>query len=114
MPTNAGTGNNKTSYSVTVNKLISNLDDNLGWESYSEIIGLKNVTYTAQYASHSGNYKAGDTEITPNTTSEPDNANATIAITPSTGADKSYTKYIIAGIALITLASGIIIIKKYV
>ena len=114
MPTNAGTGNNKTSYSVTVNKLISNLDDNLGWESYSEIIGLKNVTYTAQYTSHSGNYKAGDTEITPNTTSEPDNANATIAITPSTGADKSYTKYIIAGIALITLASGIIIIKKYV
>lgn len=114
LPSRAGMGENKANYTVTVSRLLSNLDDDLGWESYSEIIGLKNLTFTAQYTSHSGNYKAGDEVRYPTGTSEDDNADSTIAITPSTGGNRSYTIYIVAGTVLIVLASGVIIIKKFV
>lgn len=114
-PQSAHPESSSTDYTVTVNKLLSNLDDNLGWESYSEIIGLKNVTFTAQYSSHSGNYKAGDAVSYSNGgTSEADNADSIIAVTPSTGENRSYTIYIVAGAVLIVLAGGIVIIKKFV
>ena len=112
-PVAANSGESSTTYSVTVGKLLSTTEEDLGLETYSEIIGLKNVTFTPQYTSHSGNYKAGDFEAYPTGTSEPDNADAIMAITPSTGENRSYTIYIIAGTVLIILAGGIII-KKFV
>ena len=39
---------------------------------------------------------------------------ANVSIVPSTGKDKSYTIYIIAGTILIVIAGGIILIKKFV
>lgn len=113
-PSYAGTGESSTSYFVTVNKLLSNSSEDLGMETYSEIIGLTNVTFTPQYTSHSGNYKAGDSVSYPAGTSEADNAEAIMAITPSTGENRSNTIYIIAGLVLVVLAGGIIILKKRV
>lgn len=110
----ANSGESSTTYSLTVSRLLSTDEDDLGLESYSEIIGFTNVTFTPQYSSHSGNYKAGDMETFPVGTSEPDNAYITMAVIPSTGENRSYTIYIIAGTMLIVLTGGIIIIKKFV
>ena len=104
-----------TDYGLVINKLLSTDAEDLGWQTYSEIIGFKNVTFTPQWPDTpltSGNYKVGDT-ATP--TSEVDNADSTIAITPSTGADRSYTPYIVIGVSVVViLAGGIVLIKKFV
>lgn len=119
IPTKADDDNKKKSsveYIVTVSRLISSAtEDDAGLDNFSEIIGIKNVTFSPQYYSTSGNYKAGDyVSIRNGGTSEDDNANATIVVTPPTGENRSYTIYIIAGISLIVIAGGVIIIKKFV
>lgn len=115
-PKVANTGKSEGDYIVTVSKLLpsSNTEENLGWESYSEIIGMTNVTYTPQYTSHMGSYVAGDTKAYPVGTSEADNADAVISITPPTGKNKNTVIYIVAAGALIVIAAGVIIIKKFV
>ena len=96
-------------FEFTVNNLLSNSDGILGWESYSEIIGIKNITLTPQYECHSGNYEIGNQQ-----TREPDTANATVTITPSTGENKNLMTYYIVGGALITISLGIILLKRFV
>lgn len=104
-------GKYKADYTVTVSRLLpsSNSSDNLGLDSYSEIVGIKNVTYTAQHISSMGSYNVRD-----NGTSENDDSYSIITITPPTGKNKSYTNYIIIAGALIIIAGGVIIIKKFV
>ena len=94
-------------YEFTVNNLLSSSDGILGWESHAEIIGIKNITLTPQSVSHSGNYVVGNKE-----TFEPDTANATVAIYPSTGENKNMIIYYITGGALLTIALGVVLIKK--
>ena len=115
-PKVANTGKSEGDYIVTVSKLLpsTNTEENLGWESYSEIIGMTNVTYTPQYTSHMGSYVAGDTKAYPVGTSEADNVDAVISITPPTGKNKNTVIYIVAAGALIVIAAGVIIIKKFV
>lgn len=118
-PTKADTsGDRKDStaeYIATVSRLIGNSDDDAGINNFSEIIGITNVTFSPQYYSTSGNYKAGDTLRTAEGgTSEDDNTSATIVVTPPTGENRSYTMYIVAGISLIVIAGGVILIKKFV
>ena len=110
-PEAAKNGISETEYTVTVNKLLpsTNTEKNLGWISYSEIVGIKNKTYTTQYVSKMGSYKVGDAG-----TSEKDNADATITASSPTGKNKSYTVYIIAAGALVVMAGGVIVIKKFV
>ena len=81
----------------------------LGWESYSEIIGIKNITLTPQYLSHSGSYVVGDDE-----TFEADTANATISIITSTGENRNMIIYFITGGVLLIFAIGVVLIKKFV
>lgn len=117
IPEAAGRGNSNADYTVTVNKLLpsTNTNDDLGWESYSEIIGIINSTYTTQYASTMGSYKAGDAKkVADGGTSENDNSDSTITITPPTGKNKSYIIYIIIAGALIVIAGGVVVIKKFV
>lgn len=96
-------------YEFTVNNLLSNSDGILGWESYSEIIGISNITLTPQYECRSGSYIVGNKD-----TQEADTANATISIYPSTGQNKNLMIYCIIGGALIIVACGVILIKKFV
>ena len=117
IPEYAGRGNSEADYTVTVSKLLpsTNMEDNLGWESYSEIIGIKNPTYTTQYISHLGSYEAGDTKkYQDGGTSENDDSNSIISITPPTGENKDYTVYIIITGALVVIAGGIVLVKKFV
>lgn len=95
-------------YEFTVNNLLSSSDDALGWQSYAEIIGIKNITLTPQSVSHSGNYVVEVSE------KEPDTAEATISIYSSTGDNKNLIIYYVFGGALIIIALGIILIKKFV
>ena len=116
-PRAAGDENNyKTDYTITLGQLISDSDDeDFGMESYSEILALKNKTFTSQYGLISGNYKAGDTvSVNDGGTSENDNADATMSITPPTGANRSYTIYFIAGGLLALIGLGVLGIKKFV
>ena len=118
IPTKADSSDRKKStveYIATVSRLIGNSDDDAGVNNFSEIIGLTNVTFSPQYYSKSGSYKAGDLVRTADGgTSEDDNTGATIAVTPPTGENRSYTMYILAGISLIVIAGGVILIKKLV
>ena len=105
-------GKGKTStadYEFTVNNLLSTSDGILGWESYSEIIGIRNVTLTPQSISRSGNFVVGD-----RSTIEPDSGNATVSIYSSTGENRDFTIYYIIGGSLLVIACGVILIKKIV
>ena len=118
IPTKADSRDKKSStaeYILTVGRPIGDSDDDAGINNFSEIIGITNVTFSPQYYSTSGNYKAGDTLRTAKGgTSEDDNTGATIVVTPPTGENRSYTMYIVAGISLIVIAGGVILIKKFV
>ena len=110
MPEAANLGKSSTDdYNLTVNNLLSTSDGILGWESYSEIIGISNITLTPQYISHSGNYIARD-----KATSEADNADATISIYSSTGENKNLIIYFVVGTGLVIISVGIFVIKKFV
>ena len=115
-PKAANTGKSEGNYKITVSKLLpsTNSEENLGWESYSEIIGITNITYTPQYTSHMGSYVAGDTKAYPVGTSEADNVDAVISITPPTGKNKNTVIYIVIGGALLVISAGVLIIKKFV
>lgn len=95
------------SYELTVNNLLSSSDDVLGWQSFSEIIGISNITKTPQSVSKSGNYMIGDKN-----THERDDGSATITVYSSTGENRNNAKYIIISSICLILAVGIIIIKK--
>lgn len=101
----------KEIYTVVVKKQINNLSENINLESFAEIIGLKNKTGVTQSISKPGNYKPSYSETN---TDERDQDRANVSVVPSTGKDKSYTIYIIAGTILIVIAGGIILIKKFV
>ncbi len=110
-------GNSEADYTVTVNKLLpsTNTTNDLGWLSYSEIIGITNPTYTTQYVSAMGSYKAGDSQkVAQGGTSENDNSDSTITITPPTGKNKSYTIFIVIAGSLAVIAGGVVVIKKFV
>ena len=96
-------------YIATVSRLIGNSDNDAGIDNVSEIIGIKNVTFSPQYKMTSGSRIIADAS-----TSEDDDSNATLVITPPTGENRSYTMYIVAGISLIVIAGGVILIKKFV
>lgn len=109
-PEAANLGKSSTDdYTLTVNNLLSTSDGILGWESYSEIIGISNITLTPQYICHSGNYIARD-----KATSEADNADATISIYSSTGENKNLIIYFMVGTGLLVISVGIFVIKKFV
>ncbi|MBO4816063.1 MAG: hypothetical protein J5507_03980 [Clostridia bacterium] len=95
-------------YEFTINNLLASSDETLGWQSYSEIIGIKNVTLTPQSVSHSGNYIVEQSNL------EPDTAEATVSIYSSTGENKNLITYYILGGALIIIALGVVLIKKFV
>ena len=112
IPTKADSRDRKNStaeYIATVSRLIGNSDDDAGVNNFSEIIGITNVTFSPQYYSTSGSFIIDD-----EATSEDDNTGATIAVTPPTGENRSYTMYIVAGISLIVIAGGVILVKKFV
>ena len=115
-PKRANTGTSESSYTVSVSNLLPSVrrEENLGWGSYSEVIAITNVTYTPQYKAHMGNYKAGDNISYPTGTSEYDNGQGIITVTPPTGKNKSNTIYIVFAVSLIVIAFGILIIKKKV
>ena len=96
-------------YEFTINNILSNSDGILGWESYAEIIGIKNITLTPQSVCNSGNYVIED-----KSTFESDTANATISIYPSTGENKNLIIYYVLGGVLIIIALGVVLIKKFV
>lgn len=104
-------GNSEADYTVTVNKLLpsTNTSDDLGWLSYSEIVGITNKTFTTQHISTMGSLKVEDEQ-----TSEKDNSDSTITITPPTGKNKNYTIYIIVAGSLAIIAGGVVVIKKFV
>lgn len=118
IPTKADSRDRKKStaeYIATVSRLIGNSDDDAGINNFSEIIGITNATFSPQYYSTSGSYVAGDlVKTAEGGTSEDDNTGATIVVTPPTGENRSYTMYIVAGISLIVIAGGVILIKKFV
>lgn len=118
IPTKADSRDRKKStaeYIATVSRLIGNSDDDAGVNNFSEIIGITNATFSPQYYSTSGSYVAGDlVKTAEGGTSEDDNTGATIVVTPPTGENRSYTMYIVAGISLIVIAGGVILIKKFV
>ena len=96
-------------YEFTVNNLLSTSDESLGWISYAEIIGMKNITVTPQSVSKSGNYVVGNID-----TYEADTAIATISISPSTGENKNLIIYATIGGGLIIIALGVVLIKRFV
>ena len=116
-PKKAGRGTYESNYVVSVSKLLpsSETTEDLGMKSYSEIIGITNITFTPQYTNHMGSYIAGDsTSRRDGGTSEADNAGSTITLTPPTGENKDYTVYIVAATMLGVIGIGILIIKKVV
>ena len=113
--TTQGKANSTETYIVSTNQLLSDQYEKTGWESTSEIIGIKNVTNTTQYKCIMGNYKVGDALSRVNGgTNETDNGNGVISISVPTGSDKSYTKYIFGGTMIIILGIGVVCIKKFV
>ena len=116
-PKKAGRGTYESNYVVSVSKLLpsSETTEDLGMKSYSEIIGITNITFTPQYTNHMGSYIAGDsTSRRDGGTSEADNAGSTITLTPPTGKNKDYTVYIVVATMLGVIGIGILIIKKIV
>ena len=90
---------------MTVSKLLSNTQDDYSFDNHIEVNELKDRPI---YDSISGNYVPGNS-----TTYESDNDEKVIVITGPTGENKNYLPYVILGISgLITLAAGIILIKK--
>ena len=62
-----------------------------------------------------GSYKAGDSQkVAQGGTSENDNSDSTITITPPTGKNKSYTIFIVIAGSLAVIAGGVVVIKKFV
>ncbi len=88
-PKNANLGNYETPvYDLSITRLLGNFDESMGWGSFTEIIEIKNVTFTPLNNCKSGNYIVrGENEA--------DNDDAVIAIYPKTGENKNYTNYII-------------------
>ena len=116
-PKKAGRGTYESNYVVSVSKLLpsSETTEDLGMKSYSEIIGITNITFTPQYTNHMGSYIAGDSiSRQDGGTSEADNAGSTITLTPPTGENKDYTVYIVVATMLGVIGIGILIIKKVV
>lgn len=90
---------------MTVSKLLSNTQDDYSFDNHIEVNELKDRPI---YDSISGNYVPGNS-----TTYESDNDEKVIVITGPTGENKNYLPYVILGISgLVTLAAGIILIKK--
>lgn len=108
--------NSSVDYEFNVSRLMGSVtSEDVGLESYSEIIGLKNLGFLKQYVSNSGNYKAGDTKATlEGGTSEDDNASSVLTITPPTGKNKSSINYVFIIGGLVIIVSGIVLIKKFV
>ena len=104
----------EANYGITVSRLLSNSMNDLGWKSFTEIIGIKNISFTPQSALESGNYHVGDLDGEDGTTSQEDNDLSTLIVSTPTGENRSITIYIIAGGILIIIAGGIILIKKFV
>lgn len=103
-------------YVISVSRLMGSVDSkDVGLDSYSEIIGIKNAGFLAQYYSKSGNYKAGDkVEVSNGGTSENDNAFSTLTITPPTGENKNMITYVFIAGGLIVIILGVVLIKKIV
>ena len=103
-------------YELNVSRLMGRVtSEDVGLESYSEIIGLKNLGFLKQYYSNSGNYKVGDTKTAEEGgTSEDDNASSALTITPPTGKNKNMINYVFIVGGLIVMVSGIVLIKKFV
>ena len=103
-------------YEFNVSRLMGSVtSEDVGLESYSEIIGLKNLGFLKQYYSNSGNYKVGDTKTAEEGgTSEDDNASSALTITPPTGKNKNMINYVFIVGGLIVMVSGIVLIKKFV
>ena len=107
-PKSAGIGNSSTQeYEFTVNNLLSTSDEILGWESYSEIIGISNRTLTPQSVCHTGSYIMGDIS-----TLEADTASATVSIYSSTGENRNMFNYYLVGGTLLMTALGLLIIIR--
>ena len=110
MPEVANEGKSRTDeFEFTVSNLLSTSDEILGWESYSEIIGIRNITLTPQSICHSGSYIVRDME-----TSEADDASAIVSLYTSTGENKNLIIYFMVGTGLLVISVGIFIIKKFV
>lgn len=105
------TPGSRAEFTVRISKLIpsSNVEENIGWEDYTELIAFTNKSFTPQYTSHMGSYVVDRLE-----TSEPDNSYATITLTPPTGKNRNYIVYVMIAGALIVLAGGVVLIKKFV
>ena len=114
MPKSYNQGKKQAVYEFKTTRLIpSSTEEEMGMESYAEIIGIKNVTFTTQYSSTMGSYKAGDRKtVAQGGTSEPDNGQAILTVSPPTGSDRSGTYWIAGIIALSALAGGLVLIKK--
>ena len=110
MPEVANEGKSRTDeFEFTVSNLLSTSDEILGWESYSEIIGIRNITLTPQSICHSGSYIVRDME-----TSEADDASAIVSLYTSTGENKNLIIYFMVGTGLLVISVGIFVIKKFV
>ena len=88
--------------------------DDLGWQSYTEIIGIKNTTFSPQYDLTSGNYFVGDKAGEEGTTSQADNDSSFMTISTPTGENRSTSVYLIAGAVLVVIAGGIVFVKKVI
>lgn len=111
IPEKANKGNSSVDFMLKVSKLMpsSNSNEDMGWVNYTELLAMTNKTFTPQYTSHMGSYKIEDEG-----TSEPDNSYAVITVTPPTGQNRNYIVYIIITGALVVLAGGVVLIKKFV
>ena len=114
VPEKANSGKSSVDYGITVNKLLSNSMDDLGWQSYTEIIGIKNTTFSPQYDLTSGNYFVGDKAGEEGTTSQADNDSSFMTISTPTGENRSTSVYLIAGAILVVIAGGIVFVKKVI
>lgn len=99
---------NTLEYEITVSKLLNNNEEDLGLTSYTELIAVSNIPKTPQCELTSGSYVIGDED-----THEADDDSATLIITPSTGENRDYTVYIIAGAMLIAAIGIGISIKRH-
>lgn len=101
-------GSDRETYKITVSNLLSNSDTLYGWENYSEIVGIRNKTKTPQSTSHFGSLEIKNPE-----TDEPDDANATIILTSTTGENRDLTiYYIIVGVFILLAIGATFILKK--
>lgn len=98
-------GSERRSTSLTVDKLLTSLSDDLTFENDIEIIKLR--------GRKSRNSTPGNYNPTTNQIHEEDDDNVTLTITGPTGSNKQYVVYGVVGISmLIVIGIGIIVIKK--